>query len=78
MLMDLREYLFRNRVTLTDFANKIEYDRAYLSLVSNGLQRPSERLAKTISDATEGQVTVEELLSIVPKKTSKKERTDGK
>lgn len=54
--MDLREYLFRHELKVTEFAKKIGYNNAYLGNVMHGLYEPSPRLAKAISDATNGIV----------------------
>lgn len=62
--MDLREYLFRNRITITDFGKKIDCPRAYLSQIVNGHKKPGKRLAKAIQDATNDVVTIQELLQI--------------
>lgn len=70
--MDLREYLFRNRLTITDFGKKIDCPRAYLSQIVNGHKKPGKRLAKVIEDATNGEVTAQELLQ-----TKDKEITDN-
>jgi DNA-binding transcriptional regulator YdaS (Cro superfamily) len=61
--MDLREYLFRKRISLTEFSEQIGYARTYMSGVVNG-KKPGKKLAKAIEKATNGQVTVDELLSL--------------
>lgn len=60
--MDLREYLFRNRMTVTEFGKKIDCSRSYLSTIINGAQKPGKRLAKEIERATNGEVTTKDLL----------------
>lgn len=60
--MNLREYLFRQRISVQDFAEKLEYSRTHLSLIVNGKGKPSPRLAKSIERATNGEVTAQELL----------------
>ncbi len=60
--MDLREYLFRKRMTTKEFAEKLEYSRTHLTLILNGKSRPSKRLAKDIERLTDGEVTVADLL----------------
>jgi len=57
--MNLREYLFRNDMKISQFARKIGYNPTYLNGVVNGLTEPGHRLAKTISDATDGIVPVD-------------------
>lgn len=60
--MDLREYLFRKRISITDFAAKIRYNRVYLSKIINGSRIPGKKLAEDIEKATNGEVTAKELL----------------
>ena len=60
--MDLKEYLYQKRLTLKQFSEIIGYNRSYLSLIMNGKLKPSKRLAKDIQEATNGQVTENELL----------------
>lgn len=60
--MDLREYLFRQRISVTDFAKLIGCSRAYISKIVNDQIRPGKRLAKDIELITNGEVTAEELL----------------
>ncbi len=54
--MDLREYLFRHELKVSQFARSIGYNPTYINGVVNGLVEPGHRLAKTISDATKGIV----------------------
>ncbi len=61
--MELREYLFRNRMTMTSFCNIIHCSRSYMSLVIHKKKIPGKRLAKDIEHATEGLVTATELLT---------------
>ena len=61
-MMDLREYLFRKKLSVTKFSEMIDSNRAYLSLVIHGRTKPGKRLAKDIERATNGEVTAEELL----------------
>ncbi len=60
--MELREYLFKNNIKYIDFAKKINYNNCYLSLVANYQKIPSLRLAKAISEATNGEVSIEEIM----------------
>jgi len=60
--MNLREYLFVKRITVKDFSELVDYSRTHLSAIVNGKLRPSPKLARRIEKATEGEVTVEELL----------------
>jgi transcriptional regulator with XRE-family HTH domain len=61
--MDLREYLFRNDIKVTQFAKKIGYNNAYLGNIMHGLYEPSPRLAQAISDATDGIVSKDGICS---------------
>lgn len=60
--MNLREWLFRKKKTVTDLAKEINVSRTHLNLISNGIRTPSPELAKRIEQATNGEVTKEELL----------------
>ncbi len=60
--MDLREYLFRNRISIKALADQLEYSRTHLSLIVNKKAHPSARLARDIERATNGEVTAKELL----------------
>lgn len=60
--MDLREWLFRKRKTVTDFAKEIGVSRNHINGIVNGRGKPSAKLAKQIQDATHGEVSIMELL----------------
>lgn len=60
--MNLREYLFRMRITQVDFAKKLGISRGHLGQIIAGTKHPSRKLAKNIEDITNGQVTAVELL----------------
>jgi transcriptional regulator with XRE-family HTH domain len=55
-------YLLMNNMTLTAFCEKINYDITYLSKIAKGKRKPGIKLAKIIETATNGQVTVDDLL----------------
>jgi len=57
--MELREYLFVHDIKVCDFSEKIGYSKAHMSHVLNGHSIPSPRLAKTIFEATNGEVPVD-------------------
>jgi DNA-binding transcriptional regulator YdaS (Cro superfamily) len=63
MKMDLREYLFRKRIQIKDFSNVVGYCRQHISDIVNSRRRPSKRLAEAIEQATNNEVTAEELLN---------------
>lgn len=60
--MDLREWLFRKRITVTDFAKKVGVSRNHINAIVNNRGRPGPELAKKIQEETKGEVTVMELL----------------
>lgn len=60
--MTLREYLFYKRIKLIEFSASINYDMSYISKIVNGNRKPGKKLAAIIEKATNGEVTVEELL----------------
>ena len=62
--MRLKEYLFRNNIKVTTFARRIDVNRNYLNRIVLGHVRPGRFLAQTIELATNGNVKVQELLSI--------------
>jgi hypothetical protein len=54
--MELREYLFKNRIKGTDFAKIIGYNHNYICAISRGVVSPGKKMAKAIEEATKGQV----------------------
>lgn len=60
--MDLREWLFRNRMSVTDFAKQLGVSRNHINRIVNGYGYPGTALAKLIEQYTQGQVTTKELL----------------
>jgi len=69
--MTLREYLFYNEISITDFANKIKKSRNYMSQITLGKLIPSEKLAKEIEKATGGKVIAKSLLKKPEKKNTR-------
>lgn len=62
--MHLREYLEKNKISITDFAKRTEFSRPFVSLLLHGRRRISPRAAKIISSFTDGEVSVKEILSL--------------
>ncbi|MEN8236156.1 MAG: helix-turn-helix domain-containing protein [Pseudomonadota bacterium] len=60
--MNLREWLFHNRITVTQLAKDLGISRTHLNLISSGQRRPSPDLAKRIEEITKNGVTKAELL----------------
>ena len=62
--MDLREYIFRNRLTITAMAQQLMVNRNYLARIVNGHLIPSKRLAKDIERCTNQDVKAEEFVKM--------------
>lgn len=60
--MDLREYLFRKKIKIVDFAKEIQYGRTYVNEIVTGSKKPGKKFAQAVEKATEGAVTAKELL----------------
>lgn len=60
--MDLDEYLFRKKISQTNFANELGISRNHLGEILRGRRSPSVKLAKKIEELTEGEVTKEEAM----------------
>lgn len=60
--MELKLYLMKNRLTIKEFCEKVNYSRNQISGVMSGKLRASKKLAKIIEQATNGEVTAEEVL----------------
>lgn len=54
--MDLKIYLVKNRLSVSEFAEMIDYSRPHLSAVIHGRQLPSPKLARIIERVTGGKV----------------------
>jgi DNA-binding XRE family transcriptional regulator len=61
-LMDLDEYLFRKRISQTDFAKDLGISRNHLGEILRGRRTPSVKLAKKIEELTQGEVTREQAM----------------
>ncbi len=59
---DLREHLYQSRMTVTEFARKMQTTRTHISNIINGKIRPGKRLARDIEIETGGLITAEDLL----------------
>lgn len=67
--MNIRDYLFKKRITQVDFAKRLGISRGHLGQILHGTKHPSRKLAKKIEAETEGKVTAVELL--FPEQSSK-------
>ncbi len=76
--MDLREYLFRKRMTIPCLAKMLDCSRQQIGLVKAG--RPvSKKFARQIERVTNGEVTVDEVVTsgtIITLPTPEKEDED--
>ncbi len=61
--MDLKMWLWKNRISLTDFCHIVGFSRGYMSEVMNYHKKPSERLAHVIEKETGGDVRADFLMS---------------
>lgn len=61
--MMLKDYLNENGITIVDFAKQAGFSREYIGLLMANKRKIRERSAKIIAGYTNGQVTVEEILS---------------
>lgn len=61
--MDLRKYLFENRISQTSFAKKIGYNKNSLALIYHEKRKPGKGMALAIKYATNGIVDYPEVLN---------------
>jgi DNA-binding transcriptional regulator YdaS (Cro superfamily) len=59
--MEIEEYLFRNKITKTDFAKRIGVSRPHFHQMLSGKKRITAETAFKIEKETQGAVTKEEL-----------------
>lgn len=59
--MKLKDYLYFNEISITDFAKKVGISRNHMSGIVNGSRLPSESLMINIKLTTKGKVTLEDL-----------------
>lgn len=60
--MKLKEYLKSKKMKVREFAELTDLSRCNLHMVMSGMRKPGRKQIKTIVNATEGQVTAEDLL----------------
>lgn len=61
--MDLKEWLYQNRITQVRFASMLEVDKNHLYSYTNKRVRISKKLARKIEQFTKCQVSYESLLA---------------
>jgi hypothetical protein len=59
--MNLREYMFHNRLTSVELAKQLECSRQLITMAKTG-KRVSKRFAKDLERFTGGLVTVKEIM----------------
>lgn len=57
--MDLREYLFRNRLSIAKFSKMINYNPNYISGVVTGKMKPGKKFIRAVKAVTKGAVEME-------------------
>jgi len=62
--MDLREYLFKHKMTAAQFSKNINYNRNYICAIVRKYFKPGKKLCKLIIEATNGECTMERLMEI--------------
>ena len=69
-IMTLREYLFKNNISIRQFAKLLGYTDTQIGEVSRGRRKPSEWLAELIEKTTNTKVTKKEMFNVpyTPKK----------
>ena len=60
--MDLKEFLYQQRMQIKQFAQLIKYDRSSITEVIHGRRTPGRKLIEAIEEATHGMVTKNDLL----------------
>lgn len=57
--MDIRTYLFENKMTLRALAQKIGVNQAYLSLIKHGHKIPGPKITKALREVTKGAIDMQ-------------------
>lgn len=58
--MKLKDYLYFEKTTITDFAKMVGISRIHMSGVANGFRHPSKSLIRVIQLITKGKVNQED------------------
>jgi transcriptional regulator with XRE-family HTH domain len=59
--MKLKDYIYFNGYNMKEFAQAVGCSRNYLRLIINREYRPSLRMARMISNETDGEVSINEI-----------------
>lgn len=60
--MDIKTYIWKNRMTLRDFATLVGCNYSYMSRIATEKLLPSPELAKKIEAATNGQIKAKKMI----------------
>lgn len=73
--MELKEYLYLQRLTIKEFSDILDYSRVHISSIINGKSYASDKIARKIERVTGGEVTRSDLPKIPDdkRKRTKKE-----
>ena len=74
--MKLKDYLYFEKISITDFAKKAGISRTHMSGIANGFRYPSDSLVVNIKLLTKGKVTPKDFEE--EKKTCRKNNLLGK
>ena len=74
--MKLAEYLRKNNITHGEFACMVGVQRPHITHILNGRKNPSIELAVRIEDATNGKVTLKDLMNPEAPSRLKKRKKD--
>jgi len=58
--MKLKDYLYFEKTTITDFAKMVGISRIHMSGIANGFRNPSKTLIRHIHLITKGKVTLKD------------------
>jgi hypothetical protein len=72
--MDLKEYLFENRITQKEFAFSINRSLEAIHNICNCNNVPSDRIAYEIEKATKGKVKADELIQKCKRALARREK----
>ena len=66
--MDLRTYLFINKIKIAKLARDLSYSYSHIYWIVNSQKPASRRLAELLSDYTNGDVSLDEIYQKYPPK----------
>ncbi len=74
--MYLRDFMHKYRVTSTQIAEKINYNKGFVMQVANGNMKAGNKFAKLIEQWTKGVVTKEEVIDWYEENKKDKEKAE--